>query len=776
MGEYFDNRIKKQLGITDKENKIKLSWTEDETGLEKSATMPIFSEDKEGNIKILVYSIDGKLIQYDNKNANLLERNVNNNRDKHFYITRLKNPKIKKDNNGNESEQKYDIPSGIGTYPFFSPLLVEAFKKKTHIKTLVLTEGYFKAFKGCKHGIPVVGLSSITHYKQKDTEKMYVDVLRIIEVCKVKNIIVLYDGDCLDISRKAFDNKQDLTKRPYGFINSCKSIRDLLKDTDVDVYFSHINTSEIETMPKGLDDLFVLQPDDTEKIVTECMQLTGVPDFFTKFNISSKEKKLFTHFALESKETFHAKHAHIIGDKEFNYHGTIYQRILRLKGDQKQYEIKEIKPLEADNYFRVGDNYYEFVWVPDRNQNLMKRFDQRMKGTIKDDFGKEIFEWIPKYKSFCNVADHINFQQVLHNCFNVYFELPIKPDEGDCELSIYFVKHIFGEQWEMGLDYIQLLFQRPTQVLPILCLVSKENKTGKSTFINWLKAIFGENAALLSNNDFAGDFNFHWATKLILACEESFLDKKAIVERIKQLATANKISMNRKGKDAGEVEFIGKFILASNNEENFIIASENDIRYWVHKIPVLKKEDPFFQKKLYDEIPQFLNFLNNRKMSYPVAVSRMWFPEAELITEAFKRLVNHNLPSIIKEIRTYIRNTFLEFGAFERYNEKVCMMLTMKYIHEKICKSKFEYYYLENTIKQYKNFIKYEPYLENGEPKTKRFKIPVWKIDPGIGEEDNCKIEFEKQIGKPWVFFAKDYLSPEELSSISVYESEKLPF
>ena len=42
---------------------------------------------------------------------------------------------------------------------------------------------------------------------------------------------------------------------------------------------------------------------------------------------------------------------------------------------------------------------------------------------------------------------------------------------------------------ELGLDYVQLLYQQPTQILPILCLVSKKNETGKTTFAKWLKVL-----------------------------------------------------------------------------------------------------------------------------------------------------------------------------------------------------------------------------------------------------------------------------------------------
>jgi len=57
------------------------------------------------------------------------------------------------------------------------------------------------------------------------------------------------------------------------------------------------------------------------------------------------------------------------------------------------------------------------------------------------------------------------------------------------------------------LDYLTILFLKPAEKLPALCLVSKEQKTGKSTFLHWLQKIYGDNAVILGNEDFSSNFN-----------------------------------------------------------------------------------------------------------------------------------------------------------------------------------------------------------------------------------------------------------------------------
>ena len=78
------------------------------------------------------------------------------------------------------------------------------------------------------------------------------------------------------------------------------------------------------------------------------------------------------------------------------------------------------------------------------------------------------------------------------------------------------LKHIFGDQYEMGLDYLQLLYTKPTQILPVLCLVSKENHTGKTTFLDFLEMLFKGNTAIIGTADIEGDFNQHYISKHII--------------------------------------------------------------------------------------------------------------------------------------------------------------------------------------------------------------------------------------------------------------------
>ncbi len=112
------------------------------------------------------------------------------------------------------------------------------------------------------------------------------------------------------------------------------------------------------------------------------------------------------------------------------------------------------------------------------------------------------------------VPEHVGYRSVVGKFLNLYESIDHLPQEGDLShINLWY--GIFGEQYELGMDYLQLLYLQPIQKLPILLLVSEERNTGKSTFLNFLKALFQNNVTFNTNEDFRSQFNSDWAGKLL---------------------------------------------------------------------------------------------------------------------------------------------------------------------------------------------------------------------------------------------------------------------
>ena len=297
-------------------------------------------------------------------------------------------------------------------------------------------------------------------------------------------------------------------------------------------------------------------------------------------------------------------------------------------------------------YIRVGTTYYKLIERPQISGDKITSLVKWSRETIIQDHGKKIIYDIPKYDGFCCIPNHLKYQKTIENFYNIYNEIPHQPSISrvsvdEIPFSISFLQHIFGNQVDLGLDYLKILLENPTQILPILCLVSKERATGKTTFLKWMKEVFGRNMTYIKGDSFNSQFNSDWASMLLIAIDEVFFDRKEITERLKYLSTTNKDKLENKGKDREEIDFFGKFILCSNNEDNFIQIDENEIRFWVLKINPIKLENTEFLQNLISEIPQFLSFLIHRKF-HSQKKSRMWFSPDEIKTKALQKLVFKN--------------------------------------------------------------------------------------------------------------------------------------
>ena len=289
----------------------------------------------------------------------------------------------------------------------------------------------------------------------------------------------------------------------------------------------------------------------------------------------------------------------------------------------------------------MGTTLYKLVNQPRLNGGYVKKRIVWNNETLRQDYGKHFLATVPKYDGFCPVPDHVNYRPIVDKFLNLYEPIDHKPMEGDFPSIRSLVEHIFGEQYELGMDYLQLLYLQPIHKLPILLLVSEERNTGKSTFLNFLKVLFQNNVTFNTNEDFRSQFNSDWAGKLLIVVDEVLLNRREDSERLKNLSTTLSYKVESKGKDRDEIAFFAKFVLCSNNEYLPVIIDAGETRYWVRKIDRLQSDDTDFLQKLKTEIPAFLYHLQHRQLSTEKE-SRMWFAPPLLHTEALQKIIRSN--------------------------------------------------------------------------------------------------------------------------------------
>ena len=318
--------------------------------------------------------------------------------------------------------------------------------------------------------------------------------------------------------------------------------------------------------------------------------------------------------------------------------------------------------IAKEEFIRVGTTLYKLVNQPRLNGGYVKKRIVWNNETLRQDYGKHYLATVPKYDGFCTVPEHVNYQPVVGKFLNLYQPITHQPQEGDFPSIRSLVEHIFGEQYELGMDYLQLLYLQPIQKLPILLLVSEERNTGKSTFLNFLKALFQNNVTFNTNEDFRSQFNSDWAGKLLIVVDEVLLSRREDSERLKNLSTTLSYKVEAKGKDRDEIAFFAKFVLCSNNEYLPVIIDVGETRYWVRRIDRLQSDDTDFLQKLKTEIPAFLYHLQHRSLSTEKK-SRMWFAPSLLHTEALQRIIRSNRNRLEIEMHELILDIMDRVGS-----------------------------------------------------------------------------------------------------------------
>lgn len=329
-------------------------------------------------------------------------------------------------------------------------------------------------------------------------------------------------------------------------------------------------------------------------------------------------------------------------------------------------------------YLRIGTIYYKMVCVPSIRGAPHRKLIQWSLDAIKQDETKQTISKIPKYDGFVVYPDHINYKQVIGTFYNQYFEISHRPKCGDCSVTLDFIKHIFGDQYELGLDYLTLLYLRPTEKLPILLLVSRQRNTGKTTWLNFLKAIFQHNMSMNDNDSFRSQFNSDWASALIVGVDEVLLQRIEDSERIKALSTAAVYKSEAKNQNRHEVDFFVKFVLCSNDDLRPIIILPEETRYWVRNVKPFTSENEYLMDQLIQEIPAFLDFIKNRQLSVPKKLGRMWFDPSMYRTAALERIMNANRSRLEVEVSLYMKEIMETAGVEELYftpNDVINMMM-----------------------------------------------------------------------------------------------------
>lgn len=429
---------------------------------------------------------------------------------------------------------------------------------------------------------------------------------------------------------------------------------------------------------------------------------------------------------------------------------------VKFKGDYNSafhFVLLHVMKVNTD-YIRVGCDYFRIIKKPNRYGGFNQMLKAWKKEELKQDAGPEIVKLIPKFSDFTIVPNNKEFNPVINDCYNLYAKFPHKPfgqlvSLKDIQATDMLMNHIFGDQVELGYKYMKVLYENPTQILPVLVLVSITRQTGKTTFLNWIDMIFGENSILIYPNDLKSQHNSGYATKNILLIDETLIEKSEAAEKLKSLSTAKNITVDPKFIQQYSLPFFGKIIMATNKELDFMKIDVDEIRYWIRKVPTIPDENHNvkIEDDLFKEIPKFLKYLSTLP-PIDFTKSRMVFTKEEILTENLTNAQDESRSWLYKEIEIFVEDYFQNN---ENKNELLASPLDIK--------KKWFNHNSKVDINYIRRILKHELKLKYTDKTIKYY--PIW-------------IEVVTEVspthtGKPFIFTRSNFVKEE-------FESENLPF
>ena len=248
-------RMLSESGLTEDDVTAHIFKSDDTKSIFQLRTIRPGSLDQYNNIIpgddviIEYYDLEGFPVKYEQKDS----KGKLTGKQKEYFRVRWQYPDDHLDKDGKPF--KYKSPSGSSTFIYIPEKIRAAYKVKEKIPRLFIQEGEKKAEKASKHGLPSIGISGIQNLGHGG--RLPEDLIRIIQTCKVEEVVFILDADWNDLSSVLRVTDQ-VEKRPRNFFYAVRNYKEYMRtlknrELYVEIYFGYILANEKHD--KGVDDL-----------------------------------------------------------------------------------------------------------------------------------------------------------------------------------------------------------------------------------------------------------------------------------------------------------------------------------------------------------------------------------------------------------------------------------------------------------------------------------------------------------------------------------------
>jgi len=395
-------------------------------------------------------------------------------------------------------------------------------------KEVFITEGEFKAAKGCKEGFPTIGLGGVFNFRSSSFGKCCIDELEAFNWVKRPTYIV-------------FDS--DATSNP-NVINALNELAELLKRRGAFPYIV-ILPPLLDNAKTGLDDFLVAE---------------GRRSFLQY--IENAEPITFAHRLWQmNEEVVYTRRSHMIIDQRNSSKMSIQtfkdafantltpERVVRRDGEMSMREVAAATP-----------------WI-----------SWPLRAEVED------LTYAP--------GKPLMFQEHDAWWYNAWEGWGCAPKPGDVAPFTDLVEHLFtGTSQEAFLWFLQWLaypLQYPgTKLFTSTVIHGRRHGTGKSLLGYTMGKIYGRNFVEIRQLDLHSAFT-EWAEnkQFVLGDDVTGSDKRQDADLLKQLITQKEIRINKKFIPSYVLPDRINYMFTSNHPDPFFL-EDDDRRFFIHEVTV----------------------------------------------------------------------------------------------------------------------------------------------------------------------------------------------
>jgi hypothetical protein len=234
------------------------------------------------------------------------------------------------------------------------------------------------------------------------------------------------------------------------------------------------------------------------------------------------------------------------------------------------------------------------------------------------------------------------------------------------------VKRVCNDKktYDYFIDWVAHIIQKPFKKTNIaVILYSNVKGVGKNCIVDGIsKLTKGYSGHVETIEDITKNFNAHLVNKLFIYGDEIKASSKCISDKLKQVITRPTQNMEKKGKDAFEIEDYTNWLFTTNNKDAFKVEQGDRRLFFIECISekLSKEASTEYYKYINDdeEMNKLFNYFKNHEITYNIGIEAP--PTSRMKDELQFETKPAYIQLLYKQPREIINNRFTSQRLYDK--------------------------------------------------------------------------------------------------------------